>query len=145
MKALCFMVRILEICSRGPVKPASRLAMLVSWDAFEPDEITAHFEEAFGRPHPLDFLLEGGHLKELMDVLNAHSLDFQPIASEIIKILNKVFPPHTGIRAKDDREWSSIRSALYRICGRLNERFAPCRDKVPIQGADYARKAKRRR
>jgi hypothetical protein len=145
MKALCIMVRILEICSQGSVKPASRLAMLLSWDAFEPCEITAHLKASFGKTHPLEFLAKGGHLKDLKKVLNGQSLDFQPIASEIIKILNKVYPPHTGIRAENDREWSSIRSALYRICERLNERFARCRDKVPIQGADDARKAKRKR
>lgn len=144
MKALCIMVRILEICSRGYVRPGSRLAMMVSWDAFEPGEIKAHLKAAFPKGHPLKFLTKGGHLKDLKKVLNAHSLDFQPIASKIIEILNAVYPAHTGIRATNDREWSAIRSALYRLCTKLNERFAPCRDKVPIRGEEAARKAKRK-
>lgn len=118
--------------------------MMVKWDAFKPGEIAAHLEAEFGNQHPLEFLLEGGHLDELMVVLNQHSLDFKPVASELIKILNKVYPPHTGIRAANDREWNSFRSAFKRIAKRLNAHFDRCRDWVPIQGAGEARKSKRK-
>jgi hypothetical protein len=144
IKPLAFMFRTLELCSKRPIVSGGRLDMMRSWDAFEPDEIAARLEAAFGKKNPLEFLLKKGHLDDLIEVLNQHSLDFKPVASEFIKILNKVYPPHTGIREKDDREWNSFRSAIYRFAGQLTARFDRCRDWVPIRGAGEERAAKRK-
>ncbi|WP_035608059.1 hypothetical protein [Haloferula sp. BvORR071] len=118
---------------------AGRLEMLQRWDRYTEEEMRELLEKQFGKKHPLKALAKSKEFKPLHSALRQPGLDFSPVGSAIISLLNDFMEPHKGLRKNSDGDWQSIRTgigaAFDRVNARVDECFKPSMGKVRIRPA----------
>lgn len=126
MKGVLISTRFIEASILFGPPVAGRIEILHRLDRYTKGEIRGMLRQHFGRRHPLRSLAKSEEFRPLHRVLRKPALDFAPVASEIISLLNSFFEPQKGLRTRNDNDWQSIRTGITAAFKRVNEQVGEC-------------------